>query len=220
MGIFKKTIVEYLLSVLLGLICATITFISIPLLSKISIKHSRNIQYQHVLITQRRPPQPPPPENDRRIEPQERQQPKQAQKRQNMPQPELNIPTSNLTAGLGGTIAISGLLKTDFEVSDSLFVTAFKSIEVDQPPRLLRSVPPQYPFDAQQKGIEGRVVLRFVVDCGGRVQEPQVVEAEPEGIFEESALAAVVKYLFKPAMKGGKAVDCIVKLPIGYDLSN
>ena len=219
MGILNISIVKHLLSVLLGLICATITFISIPLLTKITIKHSKNIQYHHVLITQRRPPPPPPPENDQKIEQQKRQQPQKAQKRQNMPQPELNIPTSNLTADLGGTIAISGLLKSDFVVSDSLFLTAFKPIEVDQPPRLLRAMLPQYPSDALKKGIEGRVMLRFVVDCHGKVQEPQVLQAEPEGIFEASALAAVVKYRFKPAMKGGKAVDCIVKLPIGYDLN-
>ena len=220
MVVLKKSIVKHLLSVFLGFICMAITFICIPLLTKISVKHTRKVQQHHVLITQRRPPPPPPPESDNKIEQQKHQQPQKALKRQNMPRPELNIQTSNLPAGIGGTIAISGLLKSDFAVSESLFVTAFKPNEVDQPPRILSAVPPQYPFDAQKKGIEGRVMLRFVVDSGGKVQEPQVVDAEPEGIFEESALTAVVKYRFKPAIKGGHAVDCIVKLPLGYHINS
>ena len=95
-------------------------------------------------------------------------------------------------------------------------------MKLTSPPRILRAMQPRYPFEAQQKGIEGRVTVRFVVDANGQAQEPEVSKVEPkdvEGIFEESALAVVKKYKFRPAMKGGKAVDCIVNLPIKYSVS-
>jgi protein TonB len=175
------------------------------------------------LISQRRPAPPPEPEKERKLEEQKKQEaPKQAQKRQRMPQPKLNVPASNLTAGMSGTIAISGLLKSDFEVSDSLFVSAFNLNEVDQPPRPIRTMQPRYPFEAQQKGIEGRVMVRCVVDATGTVQEPEIKYVEPkdiEGIFEDAALKCIIKFKFRPAMKGGKPVDCIVNVPIKFSVT-
>jgi protein TonB len=103
----------------------------------------------------------------------------------------------------------------------SLSATAFKLGEVDQPPRLLRPVPPRYPYEARRNGIEGRVVIRFVVNAEGDVLEPEVAEVEPPdiaGVFDEAALQAVARYKFKAAIKDGEPVDCIVKLPIVFEL--
>ncbi len=60
------------------------------------------------------------------------------------------------------------------------------------------------------------------MDKDGNPQEPQVVKVEPEevaGVFDESALETVRKYKFKPAIKDGAPVDCIVRLPISFTLS-
>jgi protein TonB len=220
MAIKTKTIVSLPASTVVALVVTCLLFIAIPLLTKISTMQKSRKRVQHVMISQRKPPPPPEPEQEEKLQEQKKQEaPKKAQQRQRMPQPKLNVPTSGLSAGMGGTIAISGLLKQDFEVSDSLFVSAFNLNEVDQPPRLIRAVNPRYPFEAAQKGIEGRVTLRFVVDSTGMAQEPEVVASEPEGVFDEAALAVVKKYKFKPAMKGGKPVDCIVKAPIKFSLS-
>jgi protein TonB len=124
---------------------------------------------------------------------------------------------------MGGTIAIGGLLKSDFEVSDSLFVSAFNLNEVDQKPRVIRQIPPRYPFAAQQKGIEGKVFVRAVVDTSGQVQEPEIARVEPEeigDIFNEAALQCIVKFKFKPAMKGGEPVDCIVIQPLTFSVND
>ncbi len=219
-----KSVVNLPFSGIVALILTGLLFISIPLLTEISTMKKNGKIVHHVLISQRRPPPPPEPEQEKKLEEQKkREASKKAQPKQRMPQPKLNIPSSSgLTAGMGGTIEISALLRQDFEVSDSLFVTAFNLNEVDQKPRVIRSALPRYPFSAQQKGIEGRITVRFVVDSTGQAQEPEIARVEPkevEGIFEESALAVVKKYKFRPAMKGGKAVDCIVNLPIKYSLS-
>jgi protein TonB len=57
-----------------------------------------------------------------------------------------------------------------------------------------------------------------VVDVDGLAKEAQVVTAQPEGVFEEAAFKAIERYKFKPAVKGGKTVTCIVKLPIAFQL--
>lgn len=91
--------------------------------------------------------------------------------------------------------------------------------QVDRNPRVLRPFIPTYPLDAQRRGIEGKVVIRFVVDENGQVQNPEVIKAEPAGVFEEAALAAIVKYKFDPAVVNNKKVKCFAVLPIGFRIN-
>ncbi len=91
--------------------------------------------------------------------------------------------------------------------------------EVDSPPRVIRVFPPFYPAEAKEQGLNGRVVLRFVVDIEGWACEPEVISAEPEGVFDEAALDAVAEYRFEPALKDGKPVNCIVRMPVVFKLS-
>ncbi len=95
----------------------------------------------------------------------------------------------------------------------------FTPEQVDQRPRVIRPVTPVYPHQATINGIEGRVVLRFIVDENGEVQNPEVARAEPKGVFEEAALAAIVKYKFIPAKIGKKNVRCIAVMPIGFKIN-
>lgn len=94
---------------------------------------------------------------------------------------------------------------------------AYKIDEVDQHPAIRRMIKPKYPLLAEQDGVkEGKVLLRLVVDQEGRVQKQQIVEAAPEGYFEEAALDAVSKYIFRPAVKDGENVSCVIKLPVKF----
>ncbi len=95
----------------------------------------------------------------------------------------------------------------------------FNLNQVDRKPRVLRAVTPAYPFEAQKKGIEGKVILRFVVDENGQVQNPEVIKAEPAGVFEEAAIAAILKYRFDPAVIDNKKVKCFAILPIGFRIN-
>jgi TonB family protein len=90
--------------------------------------------------------------------------------------------------------------------------------EVDVKPRVIRAFPPQYPYDAKINKIEGRVLLKFVVDTDGKAWGAEVVEADPEDIFDQSALDSVLRYEFEPAIKDGMPVSCIVRMPISYTL--
>jgi protein TonB len=70
-----------------------------------------------------------------------------------------------------------------------------------------RYVEPVYPEDALQKGVRGDVRLRITVDTKGRVKPAEVISSSPTGVFEESALAAVRRWRFKPIVVNGKAVE-------------
>lgn len=77
---------------------------------------------------------------------------------------------------------------------------------VDTPPRIKNFMPPHYPARAKGRGIEGEVLLRFVITAGGGVREVQIVSAEPAGYFENAARDAVASWSFVAARHHGKNV--------------
>ncbi|MCG8670074.1 MAG: energy transducer TonB [Pseudomonadales bacterium] len=68
-------------------------------------------------------------------------------------------------------------------------------------------VPPQYPRRALRNGIEGWVVVSFTVTSDGSVRSPKVVDSNPKGVFDQSAINAVMKFKYKPRMVAGQAVE-------------
>lgn len=64
-----------------------------------------------------------------------------------------------------------------------------------------------YPRRAMQRGIEGYVVVEFTVTRSGTVRDPRVVEAQPEGIFNQAAMDAVLKFKYKPRVVDGEPVE-------------
>jgi protein TonB len=67
------------------------------------------------------------------------------------------------------------------------------------------TVAPTYPRRMAARGIEGWVLLEFSVDQLGRVQNPQVIDAQPTGGFGKAAIDAVLRYKYKPKVFDGKA---------------
>ena len=70
---------------------------------------------------------------------------------------------------------------------------------------LVRATAP-YPTRALRRGIEGFVELSFTVNESGKVVDPIVLYAEPEGFFERSALTSISKWQYSPAMDDGVAI--------------
>lgn len=64
-----------------------------------------------------------------------------------------------------------------------------------------------YPRRALQRGIEGYVVVGFTVTKQGTVRDPYVIEAEPENIFDQAAMDAVLKFKYKPRVVNGEPVE-------------
>jgi protein TonB len=68
-------------------------------------------------------------------------------------------------------------------------------------------VAPVYPRRAQTRGIEGYVLLEFVVTKTGAVRDPVVLESKPPGIFDRAALQASLKFKYKPKVVNGEPID-------------
>jgi len=64
-------------------------------------------------------------------------------------------------------------------------------------PQALRVVQPSYPLDALRNGVAGKVDLEFRVDGEGRVRDIHVLAAQPAGVFEQSAIAALRQWRFE-----------------------
>jgi protein TonB len=76
----------------------------------------------------------------------------------------------------------------------------------NRPMQLLSGSGPVYPPEAKARGVEGVVVVRYGVAPDGRVINARVDSADPAGVFEDAALAAVRSWRYRPALKDGEPV--------------
>lgn len=95
-------------------------------------------------------------------------------------------------------------------------------VVVEQPPVLIGGIESVqklivYPPLAQSAGIEGRVIVQFVIDSDGNVVDPFIVRGIGGGCDEE-ALRAVKHAKFRPGMQRGRAVSVRYTLPVTFKL--
>ena len=77
----------------------------------------------------------------------------------------------------------------------------------------------KYPEMARKAGIEGRVIVQFVVNKQGNVEDPRVIRGIGGGADEE-ALRCVKQAEFKPGRQRGQPVRVQYSLPVIFKLQN
>ncbi|MGR9071637.1 MAG: energy transducer TonB [Gammaproteobacteria bacterium] len=80
-------------------------------------------------------------------------------------------------------------------------------------------IPPRYPMRASARRIEGWVKLEFTITETGTVKDAVVVAAEPENIFDDAALKAIMKWKFKPKVIDNEAFEQRATQVIEFRLS-
>lgn len=75
-----------------------------------------------------------------------------------------------------------------------------------------------YPDFARRAGIEGRVVVQFVVDEEGNVTDPRALSS-PHSSLEEEAIRAVSQMKFTPGKQRDRAVRVQMSLPVMFELN-
>jgi protein TonB len=90
-------------------------------------------------------------------------------------------------------------------------------VDVDEEPAIIKQVKPQYPPIAYSNKIEGKVVVKILVDTDGKVLDTKLVQSSNE-IFNEEAMAAVKQWAFKPAILNKKPVKFWYNAPIIFKL--
>lgn len=90
---------------------------------------------------------------------------------------------------------------------------------VDIPPRAIAQGAFRYPPSAKKNGIKGYVVLSILVNEKGSVDQVQVLESSPSGVFDAAALQGIRSWQFEPAKYKGDVVRVWAKQRIRFDLS-
>lgn len=75
-----------------------------------------------------------------------------------------------------------------------------------------------YPEIARRAGVEGKVVIRALIDKSGALKKLSVEHSE-NAMLNDAAKDAVKKYgRFEPAIQNGQAISCWVSIPIQFKL--
>jgi periplasmic protein TonB len=85
------------------------------------------------------------------------------------------------------------------------------------PPQKQSGAAFSYPASAKAAGIEGKVIVKFVVTEDGSVTDIQVVKG-PDAL-REAVIEMVKTYRFTPAMRDGKAVSVIQTKVFNFKLT-
>jgi protein TonB len=89
--------------------------------------------------------------------------------------------------------------------------------QVDSPAKLQFGTPPSYTAAAEAAGIEVELPLELVIDATGSVQSARTLQHVGYGL-DEAAVAAVRRYRFKPAWRGGKPVAVRMRWLLRFQL--
>jgi protein TonB len=97
-------------------------------------------------------------------------------------------------------------------------VQVFDVTMLDQRPVPRYQARPQYPFEMRRNGTTGEVVVDFIVDTRGEVQNAFALRSSHRE-FEGAAVQAVSKWRFRPGRKDGRDVPTHMQVPIVFTLN-
>jgi len=83
-------------------------------------------------------------------------------------------------------------------------------------PKRTKFVPPEYPADAQARGLRGIVILELVIDTRGKVATVTVTRSVPP--FDEAALSAARHWEYEVTRVDGKPVPVRLSVPITFTM--
>lgn len=84
-------------------------------------------------------------------------------------------------------------------------------------PAFMRQGPLHYPRAAQRCNLEGKAVVEAYLDMQGKLVRARVLQADHQD-FADAALACIQASSFRPAQREGKAIPCVVRIPMLFVL--
>ncbi len=220
----RSAVRSSLRSAILAVILAGITFSVLPLFGFLAAKSHKKMHIRPAPdITLHHPPPPP-------IRPEKKpQRPKERPKLKDKPElrqhqhiealrMDLDLGMSSLANGVGDFSLSFRVHQDPLGDIGAQGPPVFDLSELDSPPRPLVRSRPIYPFRAREQELEGLVRLVFVVEADGAVSEVRVARADPEGVFDRAAIAAIRRWRFAPGTKGGQPVRSRVSLNLRFNL--
>ncbi|MRV74410.1 TonB family protein [Duganella sp. FT92W] len=78
---------------------------------------------------------------------------------------------------------------------------------------------PEYPALAQDRGLQGQVILKVQVLATGKPSTINIDKSSGHKILDDAAVKAVQGWAFEPARRGQTPIDGWVKVPLNFKLS-
>lgn len=86
--------------------------------------------------------------------------------------------------------------------------------------RIVRMSKPRYPESLRQSGVDGTVLVRFVVDTTGRIEPSSVVVlSSTHPLFTRAVLDALGNFRFKPTEVDGRLVEAAAEMPFEFSIA-
>ena len=121
--------------------------------------------------------------------------------------------------GVAGGVAGGVVGGTGPVVTDQPYMEAV----VEERPEVISGscIPPRYPEILKQAGIEGHIMVEFIIDTLGRAERGslRVVQNGGQQLFEAPAKEAVQSCRFRPGRISGRAVRVRVQQPINFQIN-
>ena len=125
-------------------------------------------------------------------------------------------------SGAGFSVRVGNTLmkEPEKEVTPPEEVQPYKSVpsyEVDRPPSKKTDCQTAYPKEAEELGIEGKVILEIQVLASGKVGTVKVVKGLGHGL-DEAASKALKRCRFNPAIMNGEPVTTRIRYTYRWTL--
>ena len=123
-----------------------------------------------------------------------------------------------LTAHLESIEVLDAVKDSDFAASsDAVFVPMRVNISGGVAVGMIEhKVNPEFPAEAQAKGMQGTVVLEAVIGVDGKIKELNVVTGAP--VFQKPALDAVRRWRYRPYLLNGVPVEVKTTINVVFSL--
>lgn len=110
-------------------------------------------------------------------------------------------------------------------LNNELVVTAINIDTLTKSPELIGDVSSindivNYPQEAKNKNIEGKVIVKFIVNREGNIENSIVVNKDADSILSNAALLAVSKMKWEPGEINGNPVKVEMYMPFRFQLTN
>ena len=93
----------------------------------------------------------------------------------------------------------------------------YRELGITVEPRIIHSEEPEYSEEARKARYQGTVLLAIEIGANGRVSNIRVLRGLGLGL-DEKAMAAVEKWIFKPAMAAGRPIAAPAQVSVTFHL--
>jgi protein TonB len=196
-------------AILGGLIATLVVFVAIPLSQKLNEQFSDPIAPPEDLMVE-------PPKTEElaleEIPPEEQEEPPPEEPVDEPSNLDMDLAVADLPLGTGGGFVMN-VPKFGMKGGDDAF-----GGDLDSPPVPTSKFPASVPSSVQSKGIGGKVLVACVIDDAGKIISTKIRQSSGHAELDNCALAAVAKWKFKPATKGGRKVRANCVVPFNFEV--